>query len=121
MTEKQKLPKDYIRFTNNAEVFGTGEAEVVVVTHAFDADGEVAVTETDISRFVMAAEIPYTKVGELSRIRLDVICKGVSHSATIADVLAKSFTPRRHRLRDWIRNRRDDTWRQRHWTLGGQP
>ena len=110
------LPRDFVRFTNDSEVFGI-DATVVVITHSFDDAGEIVTTETDISAFVMAAEIPYMKVGEISRVRLDVLCKGVSHSATVVDLLAKSFEPRKRGLRRRLRDWRDGTWKSRNWSL----
>ena len=109
------MPRDFVRFTNDSEVFGM-DATVVVITHSFDDAGEIVTTETDISRFVLAAEIPYTKVGELSRVRLDVICKGVGHSAIVADLLAKSFKPRRRRLGALMQDWRG-SWKRRTWSL----
>jgi len=93
VTEK---PRDFVRIKSEGMIFGKGKgARAEVVRHVKNEDGEFEEVATDISDFVQAMEFPHTKVGDLSRVRLDLVSVSVEMEAKLQEVVLRDFPRKR--------------------------
>jgi len=102
MSENKK-PRDFVRVKTGGMIFGYGDRARVEVVRHIEKDGRFEEEVTDISDFVQGMEFPRTKVGELSRVRLDLISVSVESEALLQEVVLRDFPRKRFsRLRRLI-------------------
>lgn len=112
--------EQFLRITTPGLVFGTRrDGRIEVIERTLD-DDSVATERVvcDLSKFVTAFELPYVKVGQLTRCRVDLLMRDVTMEAEVERFLVKTFKPRRRILRV-LRRLGDLNWRVREWVRRG--
>lgn len=106
------MTRTFLRLHAPGPVFGANKDCKLELIEVGEDGNEVVIA--DLAKFVTAAEIPYVKVGSLTVLRADLICASATIDADVAEILTRTFAPKR-RIRNWLRSLVDMTWRVRRW------